>query len=161
MDDGHHGVVSATRIRGLIQGGHIAEANQLLGWPWEIRGIVQKGDQRGRELGYPTANVPLGETIHPSYGVYATWVQIEGEAQWHKAATNIGVRPMFEVSTALVEAHLLDYTGDLYGKNLRIQPIRKIRDEMKFSDLGGLVKKIEQDCEAVRILLDSCELPKD
>ncbi len=154
-DDGRHGIISATRIRGLIQGGHIAEANQLLGWPWEIRGVVERGDQRGRELGYPTANVPLGETIHPSYGVYATWVQINGEATWHKAATNIGVRPMFAAPTALVEAHLLDYAGDLYGRTLRILPVQKLRDEMKFDSLPELISQIEDDCKQVRTLLDN------
>lgn len=154
VDDGRHGVISATRIRGLIQSGHMDEANDLLGWPWEVRGVVQSGDKRGRELGYPTANVALGETIHPAYGVYAAWVQIEGENVWRKAATNIGVRPMFEVSTALIEAHLLDFSGDLYGRTLRTRPVKKLRDEMKFGSLPELVGQIEKDCAQVRVLLD-------
>lgn len=151
--DSRHGIISATRIRGLIQSGHIDEANQLLGWSWEIRGIVQHGDKRGRELGYPTANVPLGETIHPAYGVYACWVQVPGHADWYRAATNIGIRPMFETKTALVEAHILDFKGDLYGRELRIRPVKKIRDEMKFGALDALTEQIEKDCAETRTIL--------
>ncbi len=153
LADAQHGTISATRIRGLIQSGHISEANQLLGWDWEMRGTVEKGDQRGRLLGYPTANIPLGETIHPAYGVYATMVQIEGETQWRMAATNIGIRPMFEVKTALIEAHLMNYAGDLYGKILRVRPVKKMRDEMKFNNLDSLVEQIEEDCQESRSIL--------
>ncbi len=156
--DPQHGVISATRIRGLIQSGHIDEANSLLGWSWVIRGTVQKGDQRGRELGFPTANVPLNETIHPSYGVYATLVRIDDDAQWRMAATNIGIRPMFEVETALIEAHILDFSGDLYGKTLEIMPIRKIRNEEKYNSLDALITQINKDClEARRILAKDLE----
>lgn len=160
LADAQHGTISATRIRGLIQSGHISEANQLLGWDWEMRGTVEKGDQRGRLLGYPTANIPLGETIHPAYGVYATMVQIEGETQWRMAATNIGIRPMFEVKTALIEAHLMNYAGDLYGKILRVRPVKKMRDEMKFNNLDSLVEQIEEDCQescSILIAKTNCE----
>jgi riboflavin kinase/FMN adenylyltransferase len=151
--DQHRGIISATRIRGNIQSGHMNEANELLGWEWEIRGTVIHGNKRGREIGYPTANVELHETIHPSYGIYATRVLIEGETEWRIAATNIGIRPMFEVKTGLVEAHLLDYTGDLYGKTIRIRPIQKIRDEMKFASLDELITQMGQDCEETRRIL--------
>lgn len=151
--DGQHAVISATRVRGALQAGHLDEANALLGWNWELRGVVQHGDKRGREIGYPTANIPLGETIHPAYGVYATYVQIEGEDVWRKAATNIGIRPMFELPTGLVEAHILDYEGDIYGKTVRVRPVRKIRDEMKFSSLDLLVAQIDSDCEEARKIL--------
>ena len=151
--DTHRGIISATRIRGAIQAGHIDEANELLGWDWEIRGVVVHGNKRGREIGYPTANVELGETIHPSYGVYATRVLIEGENKWRHAATNIGIRPMFEVKTGLVEAHLLDYTGDLYGEIIRVQPVQKIRDEMKFNTLDELIVQMSEDCIKIRCIL--------
>lgn len=151
--DAQHGTISATRIRGLIQSGHIDDANNLLGWQWIIEGKVQKGDQRGRELGFPTANVPLGETIHPAYGVYATWVRIEGESDWRMAATNIGIRPMFEVNTALVEAHILDFSGDIYGKNLEIMPVKKIRNEEKYESLNALIEQIQKDCATARDIL--------
>ena len=151
--DMHRAVISATRVRGAIQAGHMDEANDLLGWDWEIRGTVGHGDKRGRTIGYPTANVPLGETIHPSYGVYATWVRVAGEATWHMAATNIGIRPMFEVPTGLIEAHILDFSADLYGKPLCIRPVQKIRDEMKFDSLDALIAHIAKDCDMTRQLM--------
>lgn len=150
MTDPQHGVISSTRIRGLIQSGHCAEANMLLGWNWFIAGKVQKGDQRGREMGYPTANVAMGEYLHPAYGVYDANVEIEGDNRLFRAATNIGIRPMFELRTALIEAHILDFSGDLYGKTIKIFPRRKIRDEMKFNSLADLIAQIDRDCEAVR-----------
>lgn len=152
-EDAHRGVISATRIRGALQAGHIDEANELLGWAWEIRGIVGHGDKRGRTIGYPTANVPLGETLHPSYGVYATLVRVDGQGEWMKAATNIGIRPMFQVQTGLVEAHILDFDGDLYCKELHIRPVKKIRDEMKFDSLDALIKQIDADCIEAREIL--------
>lgn len=147
VKDAQSAIYSATRIRGLIQAGHIDEANALLGWDWEIQGIVQKGDQRGRELGYPTANVALGETIHPAYGIYATRVKIPGEKDWRMAATNIGIRPMFATPTALVESYILDFNGDLYDQTLRIRPVKKLRDEMKFESLDALKAQMAKDCE--------------
>lgn len=149
-DDGHHSVVSASRIRSAIQAGHIEEANNLLGWEWFIEGVVEHGNKRGREIGYPTANVQMCETIHPSYGIYATMVQIEGENIWRPAATNIGIRPMFKVETGLVEAFIFDYTGDLYGKTIRVKPIRKIRDEMAFRCLDDLIIQMDKDCTEIR-----------
>lgn len=153
VKDANHSVYSATRIRGLLQSGQIEEANALLGWEWEIQAVVEKGDQRGRELGYPTANMALGETIHPSYGIYATLVQIEGETEWRMAASNIGIRPMFEAPAALIESYLLDFNGDLYGKRLRVKPVRKIRDEAKFNSIEELVIQMEKDCQFARTIL--------
>lgn len=149
-DDGHHSVISATRIRSAIQAGHIAEANELLGWEWYIEGVVEHGNKRGRAIGYPTANVSLNDTIHPSYGVYATMVQIEGETIWRPAATNIGIRPMFQVDTGLVEAFIFDYKADIYGEKIRIKPLLKIRDEMKFPSLDELIVQMGKDCENIR-----------
>jgi riboflavin kinase/FMN adenylyltransferase len=153
IKDAQNGVYSATRIRGLIQSGHIDEANALLGWNWEIQGIVQPGDQRGRELGYPTANVPLGETIHPAYGIYAARVKLPNDTEWRMAATNIGIRPMFETPAALVEAHLLDFSGDLYGQTLRIRPVARLRGEEKFNSLEDLKAQMARDCENTRSIL--------
>ncbi len=153
IKDAQSAVYSATRIRGLLQAGHIDEANALLGWKWEIRGIVERGDQRGRELGYPTANMKLGETIHPSYGVYATQVKIEGETEWRMSATNIGVRPMFAVPVAQLETYIFDFSGDLYGKTLRVRPVAKIRDEAKFNGLEELKNQIAKDCDECRKIL--------
>ncbi len=153
VKDATHTVYSATRIRGLLQSGQIGEANALLGWSWEIQGVVEKGDQRGRELGYPTANMPLGEAIHPSYGIYASLVQIEGEKHWRMAASNIGIRPMFEVPVALSETFIFDFDGDLYGKTLRLRPVAKIRDEAKFDSLEALKIQMAKDCDHARKIL--------
>jgi len=144
---------SSSRIRQALRHGKILEANQILGWDWEIHGKVIKGDQRGRDLGYPTANIALGNTIHPAYGIYAAQTQIKGETTWHPAAINIGIRPMFEIPTAALEAHLLDFNQDLYGKTLKIRPIKFLRGEAKFETLDELKAQMEKDCEETRKLL--------
>lgn len=145
---------SSTAIRDALLEGDIERANNLLGWDWEIEGEIVRGDRRGHDLGYPTANVLMGETLHPAYGVYATLVQIEGETIWRKAATNIGIRPMFELKVGQVEAHILDYEDkDIYGKKLRIKPVKRLRGEAKFNSLEDLVRQIDEDCRTTRKIL--------
>jgi riboflavin kinase/FMN adenylyltransferase len=146
-------VYASRRVRELLEAGDIDAANAILGWHWEIEGVVTHGDKRGRELGYPTANLALGETIHPAYGVYAGRVCIDEEARWRPAALNIGVRPMFEVETGLVEAYLLNFDGDLYDRTLRVQPVAKIRDEQKFDDLDALKARMAEDCRQAETML--------
>ena len=145
--------LSSSRIRAALRHGKITEANALLGWDWEIRGKVVKGDQRGRELGYPTANVGLGDTTHPAYGVYATLVRIEGENEWRPSATNIGIRPMFEVPEALVETFIFDFDREIYGKTLHIKPVKRLRGEAKFDSLDALITQMEKDCEQAKEIL--------
>lgn len=146
--------ISSSRIRSNIRNGNINAANDLLGWDWEVQGEIFKGDRRGHELGFPTANVLMNDTIHPAYGVYACLVQIEGEDEWLKAATNIGIRPMFEVPVGQIEAHILDFPDrDIYGKNLTIKPVKRLRGEAKFSSLDELIIQIEKDCTEVREIL--------
>jgi riboflavin kinase/FMN adenylyltransferase len=153
VNDAHHQKYSASQVRSNLRRGMITEANATLGWDWEVRGQVVHGDKRGREMGFPTANVPLAETLHPAFGVYATFVQIDGDDTWYPAATNIGIRPMFETDNALVEAHILNYNSDLYGKELRIRPVQKIRDEVKYTSLEALIIQIEKDCDAIKHIL--------
>lgn len=151
-------IISSSAARQALAEGDIDRANNLLGWQWEMEGVVIKGDQRGRELGYPTANVRLGEILHPAYGVYATWVKIveDGtDAPWRKAATNIGIRPMFEIPVGQIEAHILDFNRDIYGKTLRVRPVKRLRGEARFESLDALIAQIDKDCAAVRALLDS------
>lgn len=145
--------LSSSRIRTALRHGKIDEANALLGWEWEIRGEVVKGDQRGRELGYPTANVQLGDTTHPAYGIYATWAKIEGEETWRPSATNIGIRPMFETPEALVETFIFDFDREIYGQTLSIKPVKRLRGEAKFDSLEDLIKQMEQDCEQAKAIL--------
>ena len=154
IEDKNGKAISSSRIRTNIRKGEIATANKLLGWEWEIQGEIFKGDRRGHELGFPTANVLLKDTIHPAYGVYACLVQIKGENEWLKAATNIGIRPMFEVPVGQIEAHILDFPDrDIYGKNLHIKPIKRLRGEAKFNSLDELITQIDKDCEQVREIL--------
>ena len=146
-------IYSSSRIRESLRQGDIANANEMLGWPWEIRGEVIKGDQRGRELGYPTANINLGPTIHPAYGVYAAQVNILGEQEWHGAAINIGIRPMFEIPEAQVESYIFDFNREIYGETLRVRPIQRLRSEAKFNSLEELKAQIKQDCDQARAIL--------
>jgi riboflavin kinase/FMN adenylyltransferase len=146
-------IFSSSNIRQALRAGDLAAANEMLGWEWEMRGEIVKGDQRGRELGYPTANVHLGETVHPAYGVYAALVQIEGEEQWRPAATNIGIRPMFEVPLAQVESFIFDFDEEIYGKILRTRPVKRLRGEAKFNSLDELITQIAKDCARAREIL--------
>lgn len=145
--------LSSSEIRQNLRHGKIKEANALLGWDWEIRGTVIKGDQRGRTLGYPTANVALHDTIHPAYGIYATLARIEGEDIWRPSATNIGIRPMFEVPTAQVETFIFDFDREFYGKTLHIRPVERLRGEAKFSSLDELIVQMEKDCDRAKVVL--------
>ena len=148
--------LSSSSIRAALRHGKIEDANKMLGWEWYTEGTVIKGDQRGRDFGFPTANVALGETLHPAYGIYATYVQIaeDGEdSPWLPSATNIGIRPMFEVPTAQVEAHIFDFDRDIYGKTLRVKPVKKLRGEAKFSGLEELIDQIGKDCDEARQIL--------
>lgn len=140
--------ISSSRIRSAIRAGDITKASALLGWEWEMEGTIFRGDRRGHELGYPTANILLNNTLHPAYGVYATLVRIEGEDKWLPAATNIGIRPMFEVDEGQVEAHILNFPDrDIYDKKLRVKPIQRLRGEAKFNSLEELIEQIDKDCE--------------
>lgn len=154
-DDGHK--LSSSRVRRLLRQGDIARANAILGWAWEVRGVVFQGDQRGRELGYPTANIKLNETVHPAYGIYACYVQIEGEDLWRKGAANIGIRPMFEVPIAQLEIFIFDFDQDIYGKTIRVRPVERIRSEAKFDSLDALIVQMADDCDKARVILGACE----
>lgn len=147
-------VISSSRIREAVRAGDIDRANSLLGWKWEVEGTIFRGDRRGHELGYPTANILLKDTLHPAYGVYATLVKIEGENAWLPAATNIGIRPMFEVEEGQVEAHILNFPDrDIYDKKLRVRPIQRLRGEAKFNSLDDLIIQMGKDCKkALQIL---------
>ena len=146
--------ISSSRIRQLLRAGKNDQANKLLGWDWTVDGKIFRGDRRGHELGYPTANILLNDSIHPAYGVYACLIQIEGEEEWLPAATNIGIRPMFEVPEGQVEAHILDFPDiDIYDKILRVRPIKRLRGEAKFDSLDDLIIQMAKDCDQTREIL--------
>ncbi len=144
---------SATRIRELLQEGRVAEIPTLLGRPFTLKGEVIKGDQRGRTIGFPTANVAVGERhLLPADGVYACHVRVQDNSE-HDAVTNVGVRPTFGVLGRTVEAHLLDWSGDLYGQIARVSFLERIRGERKFGGIDELRAQIARDVERARELL--------
>lgn len=148
-------IYSSTSIREALRAGWVSEASELLGHSWEIEGEVELGDQRGRTIGFPTANVALGEHLRPRFGVYAVRVLLDGEngKEWRPAVANLGRRPTFGKLKENFEVHLFDFAGDLYGKTLRAALIEFIRPEMKFGSLDQLKAQIAADGEAARRLL--------
>jgi riboflavin kinase/FMN adenylyltransferase len=138
--------VSSSHIRGLVAAGEVAHATVFLGRPFQVRGEVVHGDGRGRELGFPTANlVPQDRLVRPDQGVYAAL------ADGRPAAVNIGVRPQFETGRGvLIEAYLIDFEGDLYGHELRIDFLQRLRGEKLFSSVEALTEQIAQDVERAR-----------
>ena len=152
----HEGeIYSSTRIREALRAGWVSEASDLLGHSWEIEGVVELGDQRGRTIGFPTANVALGEHLRPRFGVYAVRALVDGPngSEWRPAVANLGRRPTFGKLKENFEVHLFDFSGDLYGKTLRAALIEFIRPEMKFGGLDQLKAQIAADGEAARRLL--------
>jgi riboflavin kinase / FMN adenylyltransferase len=138
--------VSSSRIRAQIAAGDMEAARRCLGVPYMIEGEVVKGDQRGRELGFPTANiVPDERLVTPGHGVYAAF------ANGHPAAVNVGVRPTFDSDLGvLIETYLIDFEGDLYGQNLRVAFVEKLRDEIAYEGVDPLVAQMSRDVEEAR-----------
>jgi riboflavin kinase/FMN adenylyltransferase len=148
--------ISSTLIRQLLKDAKPEEAARLLGRPWAVEARVEHGDARGRTMGFPTANMHLGHCLAPAFGVYAVRVNIlEGDraVARHDGVANFGIRPMYQVQVPLMETHLFDFAGDLYGKYLSVELIRYIRPEAKFSDLAALVAQIGADAAKAREIL--------
>jgi riboflavin kinase/FMN adenylyltransferase len=136
-------VVSSTRVRRLVAEGRLDEAGALLGHPYYIDGIIVEGRRRGREIGFPTANMTTENELLPPHGVYATTMTIDGVV--HAGLTNIGTRPTFGETETTVETHLLGYSGDLYGRTVRLGFVLRLRDERRFEDVDALKAQIEAD----------------
>jgi riboflavin kinase / FMN adenylyltransferase len=138
--------VSSTRVRALVAAGDVETAQRCLGAPFMLEGLVVEGDRRGRELGFPTANlIPDDRLVSPGHGVYAAF------ANGHPAAVNIGVRPTFESGRGvLIEAYLIDHDEDLYGQNLRIAFVSRLRGERRFPSVEELVAQMHRDVEDAR-----------
>jgi riboflavin kinase / FMN adenylyltransferase len=147
--------VSSSRIRALIAAGEVDPAMRCLGAPYLLEGEVVEGDRRGRDLGFPTANiVPSDEYVYPGHGVYAAF------ANGHPAAVNVGVRPTFETGRGmLVESYLIDFDGDLYGRPLRVAFIARLRGEKRFASVEELVAQMHRDVEEARELCASFSPP--
>ena len=146
-------IYSSTSIREALRAGWPSEAAELLGHAWEIEGVVEQGDKRGRTIGFPTANVALGEHLRPRFGVYAVRALIDGT--WRNAVANLGRRPTIGKLLENFEVHLFDFTGDLYGKTLRVALVDFIRPEMKFAGLDQLKAQIAADGQAARTILSA------
>jgi riboflavin kinase/FMN adenylyltransferase len=150
-------VVSSSHIRGLVLGGAVEYANRLLGDPFQFTGEVVHGDKRGRELGYPTANlVPDPRYVTPGHGVYACRAGVIGpDAQaWWTSAVNVGVRPQFVTGRGeLIEAYVLDFEGDLYGARLTLEFHKRLRGEKRFESVDALVAQMDDDTDEARALL--------
>jgi riboflavin kinase/FMN adenylyltransferase len=148
--NGHR--VSSSRVRGALTDGVMSEVNGCLGHNYRITGTVIHGDGRGRRLGIPTANIEIwDELILPANGVYATYATIRGER--YQAAANVGYRPTVNGHSLNVEAHILNFDEEVYGEELILEFVHRVRDEQKFPDLNALVQQIKTDIEKVRKLL--------
>jgi len=156
---GVEGEISSTRIRALLCGGEVTEAAGLLGRPYVLRGEVVVGDKRGRSIGFPTANVlPEADAVIPARGVYAGFARF-GEEEY-AACTNVGVAPTFGRAESRVEAHLLDFEGDLYGRVVDVGFTKRIREERRFSGVDELTEQIQRDVAEARIVAEVLRDPR-
>jgi riboflavin kinase/FMN adenylyltransferase len=148
-------VASSSKVREYILEGRVAAAQKLLGRPFDLDGTVVPGAGRGRGIGFPTANVDTQNELRPAPGVYAIRVRLkdEPEGAWRPAVANIGIKPTFGGSVVTIEAHLLDFQGDLYGKELRVQFLERLRAEQRFGSVTELAGQIKRDVEAARTVI--------
>lgn len=148
--------VSSTRIREALRSGDFTDASRLLGRAYSIGGRVVRGKQLGRTLGFPTANLRFPKVPALS-GIYATWVHGVGERP-HASVSSFGTRPTVDGIEPLLEAHLFDFDGDLYGRHIEVEFVAKLRDELKFPDLPSLTEQMQRDAETARRLLSEQRL---
>ena len=152
-------IASSSKVREYILEGRVGAAQRLLGRPFELDGTVVTGQGRGRGIGFPTANVDTQNELRPAAGVYAIRVRLldptrgAWEDTWRPAVANIGVKPTFGGSEVTIEAHLLDYSADLYGRELRVQFLDRLRPERRFGSAAELVGQIKRDVEAARAVI--------
>jgi len=141
-------VISSTKIRNLLKEGDVRKAARLLGRDYAVTGVVIRGDGRGRTLGFPTANIAPKHAIIPADGVYAVRVFVRD--RWYEGIANIGVRPTFGKKTLSIEVFIFDFDEDIYGEEISLYFLSKIRDEMKFDRVDELVSQIKADIAAAR-----------
>jgi riboflavin kinase/FMN adenylyltransferase len=152
--------VTSTRIRALLGEGRVAEAARLLGRCYGFTGLVVAGDRVGRTLGFPTANLRLhDEQMVPAHGIYAVWARAAGESDWHMGAMSVGVRPTFGGGLRTLEVHLLDWEGELYGRDLEVAFADWLRPERTFAGASALVQAMAADVREARARLGRGEPP--
>jgi riboflavin kinase/FMN adenylyltransferase len=145
-------VISSSRIRDALRGGDCETANRLLTRPFTVEGIVVHGDKNGRKLGFPTANLELGDYLRPRYGIYAVRGRLP-DGRIVNGAANIGIRPSFDPPKELLEPYFFDFSGDLYGQSIAVEFHHFLRGEEKFHDLDALTRQMHKDCERAKELL--------
>jgi riboflavin kinase/FMN adenylyltransferase len=143
--------ISSGKIRDALAAGEVEAAAELLGYPWFVSGEVVHGDKRGRELGFPTANLRLDPACGLKHGIYAVRVGVDG--RHHDGVASFGRRPMFDTGVVLLEVFLFDFDGNLYGKTLDVAFIHWIRPEMKFATVDDLIRRMDEDCGLARAAL--------
>ncbi len=144
---------SSTAIREALIAGEPKKAAEILGHDWIVDGVVEHGEKRGRTIGFPTANLHLGELIHPKHGVYAVRVRIAGEDKWRGGVANFGRTPTTGLRDPLLETFIFDFDGDIYGKMIEVALVAYQRPELKFDTLDEMVEQMHQDKEDARVLL--------
>ena len=152
---------SSSAVRAALQDGRPADAARILGDWHRIEGAVERGDQRGRELGYPTANLPLTGVLHPAYGVYAVKAEVlDGPHQGvYDGVASLGLRPTFDKTVANFETFLFDFSGDIYGATLSVSLVAFLRPELKFTELQALIDQMDQDSLDARAALAAAQAP--
>lgn len=145
--------VSSSRIREAIERGDMDEAKRGLGDWWTVDAIVEHGEKRGRTLGFPTANMQLGEIVHPAHGIYAVRTLLEGEQDWRPGVANFGRTPTTGLRDPLLEVMVFDVSGDFYGKRMHTAFVKRLRPELKFDTLEALVDQMHRDVADARAVL--------
>ncbi len=148
-----YGKYGSTEIRKALQDGDVFHAQHMLSRPWRVDGIVQKGQQRGRTINFPTANLDFADLVRPKFGVYVVEVRIDGEDLWRPAVANTGSRPTVDGEDARLEVHLLDFDRDLYGQLIDVRFRSFIRPEKKFESFDALKTQIMEDANGARAIL--------
>ncbi len=143
--------VSSSRIRNELLAGHVEQAAKLLGRPYRLRGLVGSGQRRGRTIGFPTANLEQIATVVPGPGVYAVRVRTSAH-QLFLGAANLGANPTFAEAAMKIEVHLLDFTGDLYGQELALEFLQRLRETRRFASVAELIEQLQQDVQKIRCL---------
>lgn len=154
-------VYSSTLVRRALDAGEVRQAAALLGHWWSISGKVIQGDQRGRTIGFPTANIELGESQQPARGVYAVRVSLDGDEAIYHGVANFGARPTFDKKDVLLEVHLFDFSGDIYDRHARVEFVSFIRAEHKFDGIEALKEQIMRDCHVAQVILATSENDRD
>ena len=148
-------VISSTRIRKFLANGDLRAAARLLGRHYEIEGRINQGDQRGRTIGFPTANIDLDTNTRPLIGVYAirAGIDLGSDTVWHDGVANLGYRPTFNGETCILETHLFNFNNNVYGEYLRVALVEFIRPEQKFNGIEDLTAQIKKDCAQAKLIL--------